>query len=181
MGFHHVFNDEYNRAYNNFVESHHIYASLLNRLYKHLTLKPRINFYLLGEALKGVLDTKAFIELIDALKIIEESIILAPAIIDKLIDKAMNTGHYLVEANREIEYKLVSDLISILHTLKERSGVKDLEHKIILIEQELKAIQEAYIGSGKEPRKESIARILVAILTRIKYSLETITHYLEEI
>lgn len=181
MGFHHVFNDEYNRAYNNFVESYHIYTSLLNRLYRHLTLKPRINFYLLGEALKGVLDTKAFIELIDALKIIEESIILAPSIIDKLIDKAMNTGHYLIEASREIEYKLVSDLISTLYTLKERSGVKDLEHKIILIEQELKTIQEVYIGSGKEPRKESIARILVAILTRIKYGLETITHYLEEI
>lgn len=181
MGFYHIFNDEYNHAYNNFVESYHIYTSLLNRLYKHLTIKPRINFYLLGEALKGVLDTKAFIELIDALKIIEESIILAPSVIDKLIDKAMNAGHYLVEANREIEYKLVSDLISTLYTLKERSGVKDLEHKIILIDQELKAIQEAYIGSGKEPRKESIARILVAILTRIKYSLETITHYLEEI
>ena len=181
MGFYHIFNDEYNHAYNNFVESYHIYTSLLNRLYKHLTIKPRINFYLLGEALKGVLDTKAFIELIDALKIIEESIILAPSVIDKLIDKAMNAGHYLVEANREIEYKLVSDLISTLYTLKERSGVKDLEHKIILIEQELKTIQEVYIGSGKEPRKESIARILVAILTRIKYSLETITHYLEEI
>jgi len=181
MGFHYVFNDEYLRAYTNFVESYNMYANLLNRLYKHLILKSRTNFYLLGEALKGVLDTKALIELIDALKIIEESIILAPAIIDKLIDKAMNTGHYLVEANREIEYKLVSDLINILRTLRERSGVKDLEHKIILIDQDLKAIQETYIGSGKEPRKESIARILIAILTRMKYSLETITHYLEEI
>jgi len=181
MGFYHVFNDEYNHAHNDFVESYHTYISLLNRLYKYLTFKHKINSYLLGEALKGVLDTRAFIELLDALKIVEESIILAPAIIDKLIEKAMNTNHYLIEANRDVEYKLVSNLIDILHTLKERSGVKDLEHKIILIEQELRTLQETYMGSGREPRKESIARILIAILTRIKYSLETITHYIDEI
>lgn len=180
-GFYYIFNDEYNRAYENFLQSHHIYKNLFTRLYKHLTIKPRINAYLLGEALKGVLDTKAFLELIDILKFIEESVILAPAIINKLIDKAMNAGHYLVEAGREIEYKLLINLISILYVLRKRSGIKNLEHKVITIEQELKTLQKTYIMNGREPRKESIARILIAILTRIKYSLETITHYIEEI
>ncbi|GEM_PF-2475760 len=181
LGFRHVFNDEFDAAYKDFMESHKLYTKLLNRIYKHLLLKSRVNHYLLGEALKGVLDTRALVELIEALKTIEESIILAPATIDKLLEKITSSGHYLVEAGREMEYRLVLDLKKILDKLKERAGVRDLEHKIIMINNKLRNIQENYIGLGKEPRKESIARIIVAVLTRIKYSLETITHYLEEI
>ncbi len=180
-GFHNILHDNFRKALDNFESSCKSYLDLLKMIDKQLYSRGRTNPYLLGEALKGVLDTKAIIELINGLIEIENTIIVSPATIEKLIAVIDSANHYLSEADRTKEYILLQKLKDLLRELKEKPGIRSLENKIIMINNMIDDIQKNYIDSGREPRKESIAKTVLAILTRIKYGLEAITRYIEEV
>ncbi len=180
-GFHSIASGSFSEAYKYMNESMKHYHRLLKIIGNDLGNGRRTSYYVLGEALKGLLDTLAMKKLINALNIVEENVMITPRTVDLVLSEAYDAAHYLNESAREIEYTTTLKLIELLKRIKEKTGLRGLEETLGDIAEYIDKLHLEYIGDWREPRKEAITRTIVAVLTRIKSGLETITHYLEEI
>ncbi len=180
-GFHYISQNNFGEAHRYMNDSMEQYHRLLKVIDMDMDNGKKPSYYILGEALKGLLDTRAMSKLLNALNIVEENVMITPRTVDLVLNEAYDAAYYLSESAREVEYSITMELIELLKKLKERTGLRGLEETLGDIAEYIDKLHIEYINNWREPRKEAIARIVSAILVRIKNGLETITHYLEEI
>ncbi len=180
-GFHSIGEGDFGSAKTYIDKAYENYYKLLTSIINDLRNGKKYNHYILGEALKGLLDTLVFRKLMKTLDIVEENVMLTHRTVGLVLDELEGALHYLCEANREVEYTIVKKLYSLLLKMKEHTGLKGLEEILGEIAEYIDYLHLNHVSNWREPRKEAITRTVIAILTRIKNGLETITHYLEEI
>ncbi len=157
------------------------YMHLIKILYSRLTQHRPVDEYLLREAIKGYADTAAITSIIEALHIIEDSVIPAPHTLELVLEKLYNAAWLLVEGGRIEDYALAVEAIDIIRRVRNAAELRMLEKMIGEIAETVDKIYDEMRGPGTRPRYKAVATTIAMLLTKLKNGLETVTRYIEEL
>lgn len=178
-GFHLIFSKEFDEARKYMELSKRYYLSLLRRIMYRNKNRYYKDIYLFNESLKGVCDTYAFINLIDAIKLINEVPIVDNNMLASIVQKLEEASHYLLESSRD-EYYVIESVYATLKQVLKNMDQKMIEAVVASID---RLVEKLYGKQGNmeyEPRRNSIRLLLSLLLTRLRYLITTLNRWFEE-